>query len=419
MSAQDTRRLENAVVGSLIDHPEFVATFLERVELNHLDVPACFIARAIADLATDAQPVTVQTVMEQMRVRGELTLAGGGPVLFDVWTQGRECFDVEGSIGLLANRYALREAAMVGTRLNQNIESMTVPEWLTYAQAQIEHIRAISSQAEPVIPVYLRDILIGEDVTVEWCVPGLLPKGTATMLTAEEGVGKSTILRQVAMAAMAGCDPFTPWVRYSPKRVILINCEDPSNKMTRSLRAMWSYLRPMVPEADTRLMVVESHQGGLNFSQAHDQAWLHRLVQDHKADLVVVGPVYRFTDADLNTEEGVRSWQRCFEPLLADGVAILTEHHAPNEGPNTVRSLRPIGSSALRRWFAQGIALRARKCEAHEMKFCHTCQRRATVESWRGSREDEARWPRDLVGERDAEWWSRNEAAEIAGSRNQ
>lgn len=418
MSAEDTRILERSIVGSLIDHPEFLPLFLERIELNYLSSTAYYAAKALADLFTESEAITVQTVMERMRVRDELVLAGGAAALFEVWTEGTRSFDPEGEINMLANRYALRAASEVGARLTQGIESMEIETWLPWADSEIERIRQISAQSVPAVYPTLGDVLTGEDLTPEWCIPGILPKGTATMLTAEEGVGKSTVLRQMAMAAMAGADPFVPHVRYEPQRVLLIDCENPRNHMHRSLRSMWSYLRPQAPEADVNLLKPLSRQGGLNLSEPKDQGWLHRAVRDTKADLVVIGPVYRFTDADLNTEEGVRSWQRTFEPLLADGITVLTEHHAPNEGQNTVRSLRPIGSSALRRWFAQGIALRARKCEVHDDKFCRDCQRRATVESWRGSREEEARWPRQLVGEHGHTWWSRDERAEVEGSRN-
>lgn len=418
MSSDDTRLLERAVVGGLIDHPEFIGYFLERIEVHFLSSTAFFVAQALADLVTDAEPVTVQTVMERMRTRGELPLAGGGPALFEVWSEGQRSFDPEGEIDILAGRYALREAHEVGQRLIQGVDTMAPEAWVSWAESEVDRVRQMAA-GSPTVFTYLRDRLVGEDVSVQWCVPGLIPLGTATMLTAEEGVGKSVVLRQIAMAAMAGLDPFAPQnAPYEPQRVVLIDCEVTSNQLTRSLRALWSYCRPFAPDADTTFMAVESHQGGLNFSEPHDQGWLHRMVRGHKADLVVVGPVYRFTDSDLNTEEGVRSWQRAFEPLLAEGVSVVTEHHAPNEHTGHVRMLRPIGSSAMRRWFAQGISLRTQECAIHNYKFCPTCPRSASVESWRGSRDEEARWPRYLRGERGHVWWVTDEEQEVRGSRN-
>lgn len=414
MTWEDTQVLEKTVVGALIDHPEMIPEFLERIELTYLTSLPFFMASALGEMVTEGEGVTIHTLVEKMRVRGQLALAGGALRVFEVWQHSTHSYNLKDEIGLLAEKYALREASQVGVRLNQGIDQMTLDEWLPWARSHIDKIEDMSTGASPAVMTYLHDMLTGDDVTVDWAIPGLLSRGTATMLTAEEGVGKSTVLRQIAMSAMAGVHPFEPWLdHYEPQRVLLIDCEVSQNQLTRSLRSLWTYARTHNTHADTTYMAVESHQAGLNFSSAHDQGWLHRMVQQHKAQVVVVGPVYRFTDEDLNTEEGVRTWQRPFESLMSEGVSVLTEHHAPNSAPGQQRALRPIGSSAMRRWFSQGIALRTRKCAEHEDPFCLSCQRRATVESWRGSRDEEARWPRFLSGVPGHVWWNRDEAAEV------
>jgi replicative DNA helicase len=319
-------------------------------------------------------------------------------------------------IETLARRYALREAQTVSTMLFQSAAQMSLPEWVALAKENVERIEKIEQGSAPPVFSYVEQAFTGEDLTVEWCLDGLIPRGTATMLTAEEGVGKSTVLRQIALAAGAGFQPFLPWAeKYDPVRTLLIDCEVTENQFKRSLRALWGYGN-RYGSIPPQTVAWESQQGGINLSEPFWQGWLHRRVRDHKADLVVIGPVYRFTDADLNTEEGVRTWQRAFEPLLADGVSVVTEHHAPNGAPGAVRALRPIGSSAMRRWFAQGVALRNRKCDVHEELFCATCTRTATVEAWRGTREEEARWPRYLRGETGHVWWVADEMREVMGS---
>lgn len=407
-------RMEQAVLGTVMEHPEFVDLFLERLPVESFSCTGTkVIAKAISHLATEAEPFNGTAVMEQLRLHNALSL--GGNMLTDCWEQGRFVSDPTQTINALGNLFALDEARDMSNRLYHGTSNMDLTSWLTLAEEGISRLRSIEAGTQPLQPTYLHDVLTGEDLSVEWCVPALLPAGSATMLTAEEGVGKSTVLRQIALSAMSGMQPFTPWgAKYAPQRVLLIDCEVSANQFKRSLRSLWSYGRDYQPTADTTLMAVETHQGGLNFSEAHDQGWLHRLVRQHKADLLVVGPVYRFTDADLNTEEGVRTWQRCFEPMLADGVSIITEHHAGNGPAGQQRSLRPIGSSAMRRWFAQGISLRTDKCDPHGLAFCPTCLRRARVESWRGSREEEARWPQFLKGERGMVWWNSDEGREVS-----
>ena len=92
---------------------------------------------------------------------------------------------------------------------------------------------------------------------------------------------------------------------------------------------------------------------------------------------------------------------------MADGVAVVVEHHIGNEGPDGRRSLRPIGSSAMRRWAAQGIGFRQVKC-THEADDCRSCGRSARVERWRGGR-DETHWPTRIKSpSKGGYWWERD-----------
>lgn len=406
--------MEQAILGAVMDHPEFADLMLERLPLEHFGNGNRQIAKAIAHLASEGASLQPYSVTERLRVAGDLSVAGS--LVVDCWSAGQYVVRVEEQIGTLARRYALREAQRVGTMLFQSAATLALPEWVALAKENVERIEKIEAGAAPPVFSYLEDALTGEDLTVEWTVPGLIPRATATMLTAEEGVGKSTVLRQIGLAAAGGFDPFTPWVeKYDPIRTLLVDCEVSENQFKRSLRALWGYgHKHSAPLSKT--LAWESQQGGINLSDPFWQGWLHRRVRDHKAQLVVIGPVYRFTDQDLNTEEGVRTWQRAFEPLMADGVAVVTEHHAPNGATGAVRALRPIGSSAMRRWFAQGVALRTSKCVPHDDAFCTECRREAMVEAWRGTREEEARWPRYLRGEPGHVWWVRNEEREVRGS---
>lgn len=408
-------RMEQAILGAVMDHPEFVDLMLERLPLEHFHQGTKQIAHAVATLATDGRALSPTSVMEQLRIDGTISLAGN--LVMDCWTQGNHVLDPRQEIETLARLYALDEAKALSSRLYHGTNEMDLSAWVALADEELDRIRKIEEGSQPPVMTYLEDALVGEDVSVDWAVPGLLPKGTATMLTAEVGVGKSTVLRQIALAAMGGFQPFDPGLaQYEPQRVLLIDCEVSRNQLVRSLRSLWSYGNRFCGPI-SKSLAWESHQSGLNLSEAHDQGWLHRLVREHKATMLVVGPVYRFTDADLNTEEGVRTWQRCFEPLLADGISIVTEHHAPNGQPGALRALRPIGSSAMRRWFAQGISLRTQKCELHEINFCPTCPRTAGVESWRGSRDEEARWPRYLRGAAGQVWWLEDHERDLQGSQ--
>jgi AAA domain len=412
------RRLEMTCVGALIDRPALATSFYERLPLDQFGPGTYQIASTVAAMIADGHPVDPVTVLGRLSEDGNLPNAGGGLFLSECIELGHLTVDVGFAIEMLARVYLRREALGALIRERQSLDSgIDMTDWMRFRQDQTERLARIDAgRTDPPTPG-LSAWLTGDDVTVEWTVPRLLSRGSAVMLTAEEGVGKSTILRQIGCAAIAGIHPFEPQIphlRYEPKRVLLVDCEVSKNQLTRSLRALWSYARTFSPGADPDLMTPISRQGGIDLSRPRDQAWLQREVRQQRADLLVIGPVYRFADSDVSTEEGVRAWQRCFEPLMAEGVTVLTEHHTPNEQAGNPRLLRPIGSSVLRRWFAQGIAMRVKNCEKHREPFCTTCRRTARVEPWRGSREDEADWPMRLVGEDDQTWWLRDWAAETA-----
>lgn len=406
--------LEATVVGVLMDRPALANRFFEKLPMEQFGPQTYRVAKAIADLRALGREWSPQQVVEQLRVNGDLMLAGGGPFVFDCYVSGQTVIDPEQHIETLSRLYLLRDAWAVGNRLRDFATKMDATEWVSYAQQQVDRIAKMEAGTMPASLVYLSNLLDLGELAVDWMMPGLIPTATTTMITAEEGVGKSTIMRQIAVSAISGISPFEPQrEHYEPVRTLLVNCEGSLNQLVRGLRAAWTYAQNYAPTADSNLLAVESHPEGVNLSEPHYQAWLHRLVREHKPGLLVVSPLYRITDADLNTEEGVRTWQRFFEPLVADGMSLVMEHHSPNAMDGHVRGLRPLGSSAIRRWFGQGVSMRHKVCTTHQESFCRLCIRQAQVELWRGSRDEEVRWPTYIKGEDRAVWWRRDEYAEM------
>ena len=85
--------------------------------------------------------------------------------------------------------------------------------------------------------------------------------------------------------------------------------------------------------------------------QPDRQAWLLRLVRQHRPRLLALGPLYRMVKGDIQDKEQVRCWQRLLEPLLEENVSIIIEHHSPKRH-QPQRAQRPaahrlIGDPAL------------------------------------------------------------------------
>jgi len=400
--------LERAVLGAVMDRPDLHGPmFLERLPLEQFSGGRRLVAQVLISMLLDEKAISPALVVEELRVQNLLSQTVPAEV-FDCYSLGYNAPFPEADIAALSRIYLSRDVYALGVRVQQSSQSMEVSDVLAVTAQEVARLQALDEGRMPPVLTYLDDVLHGEDVSIDWLVDGIIPRGSSMMLTAEEGVGKSTLLRQIALAASSGLQPFQPVSpRGRPIRVLLVDCEVSRNQLVRSLRSLWSYACGHLdhPDTFTKMLAVESRQAGWDLTHGPDQAELHRIVKAHRPDLLVIGPVYRFADSDLNTEEGVRAWQKPFEPLMAEGISFITEHHAPNGDPGQRRALRPIGSSAMRRWFAQGLAVRAMKCR-HGVMFCteRNCTRRAQVEHWRGPR-DESRWPRHLGGIAGVPWW--------------
>jgi replicative DNA helicase len=399
--------LEMSVLGAVIEWPETIGPlFRERLTPEQFGGPRSWLASVLFDMLADGKEMTPQLVAEECRISG---VASRVPavLVFDCWALGKALPAARVEVEALSRVYLARQVWQTGERVKQAAQTMEVSDALSLLRADLERLESVDSGRLPLELTSMADVLagVGEE-TISWVIPQRIAEHSATMFTAEEGAGKSTLLRQLAISATLGIDPFDPGTahRYEPRRVLLVDCEVSQGQLHRALRAIWNYGSQFVRDPDPAGLVVESKQGGLDLSGGQDQAYLHRLVRQHRPHMVVIGPVYRMTDTDYNDEVGTRAWQRPLEPMRADGLAVVLEHHAGNEMPGHKRALRPIGSSAIRRWVDQGLALRMKSCEVHQDPYCRLCPRMARIEDWRWSRE-EVMWPKTLEAVAGHVWW--------------
>ena len=227
------------------------------------------------------------------------------------------------------------------------------------------------------------------DPPYDWVIPELLERGDRLIWTGFEGLGKSVITRQLAVAAAAGVHPFTgePITRC---RVLFIDCENPDRKSRRHFRKLERIARNQgfpVPEGALRIL---QRPEGIDLTREEDAAWLVERVTAHRPDLLICGPFYRLHASDTNEEQAARTVVNALDAarIKAD-CALVTEHH-PGHGEGLARSVRPTGSSLLMRWPDLGYGIKP-KGEADQDGVC----RHVAVLPWRGAR-DERHWPREL-----------------------
>ncbi len=185
-------------------------------------------------------------------------------------------------------------------------------------------------------------------------IEGVLRRRDRLMVVAFEGVGKSTLLRQIAMQAAAGIHPWTE-ERPPPVRTLLVDLENDPGDVEAALDAM------LTPRPEALRVVARPLRLDLTVD-GRDVKAVETLLDVHDPSLLVIGPVYRMMPVD-DTEGSDRNaivrrlcttldrWRRDHD------VAVMLEDHAPLGAPGGRRELRPFGASEWLRWLEYGIAL--------------------------------------------------------------
>jgi hypothetical protein len=229
----------------------------------------------------------------------------------------------------------------------------------------------------------LDEFLDGADEPYAWIIPGLIEAGDRVILTGEEGGGKSTLLRQVAVQASSGVHPFT-LEPIEPVPVLLVDTENSIRQTRRALRPLRDTAGGRYRAGRLHLHVV-GH--ALDLARPEVYADLAAKVTRYRPRLIVIGPLYKLTDGDPIKEEPARALADRLDHLRAlTGAAVIIEAHTPYaDGSRAKRPRRPYGASLWSRWPEFGVFLSPE----------------GDLDHWRGQR-DERSWPHGL--RRGAEW---------------
>ena len=252
-----------------------------------------------------------------------------------------------------------------------------------------------SGATEDITARTLAEILSEPEDEPDWLIPGYLERRDRLMLTGEEGTGKSHLLRQFALSAAAGMDPFGAEVSYEPKRVLIVDCENTENQVRRASRGLAGFVAHYgAPDSLGRILIHNSRR--LDVTREKDLATIHREADAWQPDLMVIGPLYRLVPRAIQTDDDAAPVLSALDTFRDRGIALLIEAHAGHAiGKGGKRDLRPRGSSALLGWPEFGYGMRdiGLKGRTH-----------VQFGAWRGDR-SERTWPAALRRERDGCRW--------------
>lgn len=254
---------------------------------------------------------------------------------------------------------------------------------------QFAAIRDSGNAAEDITALTARELLEQTDDEPDWLIPGLLERRDRFMLTGEEGLGKSHLLRQFAIYAAAGINPLDIGERFNPLRTTIIDCENTWSQVRRKLRPAIEWTARQGSDPADRIMVDCTSR--MDITRDKDLARIHQLLDAQQPDLVVIGPIYRLVPRALQTDDDAAPVLAALDTIRDRGCALLMEAHAGHAlGKGGVRDLRPRGSSALLGWPEFGYGMRSIGAEGY-----------ADFVQWRGPRE-ERKWPSRLKRAQDS-----------------
>jgi replicative DNA helicase len=260
--------------------------------------------------------------------------------------------------------------------------ALSVAQTLSEASQALSRIMsATTTQNDD--PKLLRELLDVEDV-FEWSIPGMLEKGDRLMITAGEGVGKTTILRQIVILASAGIQPFT-FDPIDPVRCLVVDVENSERQWRREASSMVDAAARFGQRNPADYLHIRTGKG-LNITKESDLARVHGWIDDYEPDVLMIGPLYKLVPGGIQGDEQASPVIAALDSIRERGVALLLEGHAAKAtDTNGIRNLSPRGSAALMGWPEFGLGLH----------FDPEHPEKVTVVKWRGDR-SKRDWPHEL-----------------------
>lgn len=269
------------------------------------------------------------------------------------------------------------------------------------AEDIIEQLRLMQRmQTDETTQIDVLDLVHRRVNPVDWVIPDLMARGNRMILTAPEGWGKSTLLRQIAFCTAAGLHPFRA-EGIEPKRVYVLDAENPEDINTDEYGQIYDHLAGIGQLPKANQLIVDEVGANYNLLDPRIAAATMQRIERYRPDLIIAGPLYQLHEENPNDEGPARKLAGVLDRMRAvAGSALITEAHTPhNDGPQG-QLLRPYGASLWKRWPEFGFCLHPVPLERHvgeEMRHISQKMRESRFSEWRGQRGRKREWPRYLA----------------------
>lgn len=386
-TAVDVVHAERSVIGALLLNGALVRRVTPTL------APTDFLDGGLADLyagmkrlVAEGVPVDQITVADRLvdwEVRGFDAAA-----VFELASSVPTAENVEHYAAQVREAAVRRQLSTLGSRIASSAGRMPSGVVLAKAAEGLAAIRA-SSQRDHALAVRLEDVMAGSD-DYDWVIPGLLERRDRLVLTGVEGGGKSMLIRQIALLGAAGIHPFA-FRAIEPVRVLVVDAENSEAQWRRSSRALLHAAAMhgrSNPAQNVRLWCAPR----LDLTTDGGLSEVHALIDEHRPDILAIGPLYRLIPGAINTDDDAAPLLAALDTLRDRGPALLIEAHAGHStsGTSGDRDLRPRGSAALLGWPEFGLGIAAHKVQGRVSGTKFELRR------WRGDR-DARDWPSHIA----------------------
>lgn len=330
----------------------------------------------LCDLKAAGEPTDAMTVQSSLSARADLMSAHLAAMLNPALP---DTVDFHANVvrGFSARRQVIQQL----TRLRQRAEDSSTDPQLLISEAANAFNGMRDAGSADIATLTLGELMAKPEDPYDWVIPNLLERMDRLILTGEEGLGKSVLLRQLALMAAAGLHPFTK-ARIPPIRAHIIDLENTERHVKRQLKAMWVQAKMKGDDPSGRLFV-DCEPRGIDITRDKDFSWVNRVLDATQPDLLIIGPLYRMVPRALQTDDHVAPVIAALNSIRARGITIAMEAHAGHsKSKNDERDMRPRGSSALMGWPEFGYGLRRNEIDVD-------------LVAWRGDR-DERDWPKRI-----------------------
>lgn len=227
--------------------------------------------------------------------------------------------------------------------------------------------------------------LAGQDFPHSWLSRDMLERGDRLILTGPEGYGKSLYLRQLGVMFASGIHPV--YRTEEPRlRVLQVDAENSAAQCARSLRML-------IPKAGGRYdrrMNVQPRPQGLDLCARADERWLDALMNAHRPDILIIGPLYKLFRGNAERSKGSEEAAEETAAVLGQlktryECALMIEAHSPHGAGGNRDEYRPRGSALWMGWPEFGLGMKP------------TDKTSCDLVRWRGFRDAERVWPTSLT----------------------